>query len=75
MKKTAKSKAEERFAAIRKRDKQALNEKEKTRMETAKHVANLRALRLARETTGKDTAVAAAKADVSVSLPQAHRHS
>ncbi len=49
MSKSAKSTAEEKFAAIQKKDKQVLNEMEKARLENAEKVANLRALRLAKE--------------------------
>ena len=49
MSKSAKSTAEEKFAAIQKKDKQVLNEKDKARLENAEKVANLRALRLAKE--------------------------
>jgi hypothetical protein len=53
MLKTAKSRAEEQFTATLKKDKQALNEKEKARQEIAEHVARLRALRLAKEAADK----------------------
>ena len=49
MSKSAKSTAEEKFAAIQKKDKQVLNEKDKARLENAEKMANLRALRLAKE--------------------------
>ena len=48
MSKSAKSTSEEKFAAIQKKDKQVL-EKDKARLENAEKVANLRALRLAKE--------------------------
>ena len=48
MLKRVKSKAEEQFAAIQKKDKQALKEREKARQERAEHVANLRTLRIAK---------------------------
>ena len=51
--KTARLTAEEQFAATQKKDKRALNEKEKARQEIAEHVASLRALRLAKETADK----------------------
>ena len=54
MLKSAKSRAEEQFAATRKKDKQALKEKEKARQESAEHVAKLRALRLAKEAGDKE---------------------
>ena len=46
MLKSVKSRAEEQFAASKKKEKQFLNEKEKARLESAKKVARLRALRL-----------------------------
>ena len=58
--KSVKSRAEEQFAATQKKDKPALNEKEKARQERAEHVASLRALRLAKEAADKE---AAEKAD------------
>ncbi len=79
MSKSAKSRAEERFAATQKKDKPALNEKEKARQEEAKHVASLRALRLAKEAADKEAAEkaaaekAAAKNKKPSRLPQAHR--
>ncbi len=79
MRKSAKSRAEEQFAATQKKAKQALNEKEKARQERAEHVASLRALRLAKEATDKEAAEeaaaekAAAKNKKPSRLPQAHR--
>ena len=79
MLKTAKSRAEEQFAATQKKDKQALKEKEKVRQERAEHVASLRALRLAKEAADKKAAEkaaaekAAAKSKKPSPLPQAHR--
>ncbi len=46
---TVRSRAEEQFAATQKKNKPALNEKEKAWQERAEHVASLRALRLAKE--------------------------
>ena len=43
MQKSVKSTAEEKFAAIQKKDKQALTDREKTRQAEAKHTAKLRA--------------------------------
>ncbi len=60
MLKSAKSRAEERFAATQKKDKQVLKEREKIRQEKAEHVAGLRALRLAKEAADKQAEVAAA---------------
>ena len=56
MLKSVKSRAEEQFAATRKKDKQALKEKEKARQERAEHTARLRALRLAKEAVDKKAA-------------------
>ena len=53
MSKSAKSTAEEKFAAIQKKAKQVLNEKDKARLENTEKVANLRALRLAKEAVDK----------------------
>tara|TARA_B100001971_G_scaffold188283_1_gene189531 strand:- start:217 stop:462 length:246 start_codon:yes stop_codon:yes gene_type:complete len=77
--KSAKSKAEVQFAATQKKDKQALKGKKKAQQEKAKHVARLRALRLAKEADDKETAEkaaaekAAAKKKKPSRLPQAHR--
>ncbi len=60
MLKSVKSRAEEQFAAIQKKDKQAPKGKKKAEQERAKHVAGLRALRLAKEAADKE---AAEKAD------------
>ncbi len=80
MLKSVKSRAEEQFAATQKKGKKALKEKEKARLERAKHVADLRALRLAKEAADKKAAdeaaaeKAAAKKKKPSRLPQAHRH-
>ncbi len=58
--KSARSRAEAQFAATQKKDKQALKAKEKAWQETEKKVANLRALRLAKEAADKDAAERAA---------------
>ena len=60
MLKSVKSRADEQFAATQKKDKQALNEKEKARQKRAEHVASLRALRLAKEAADKKAAMKAA---------------
>ncbi len=60
MLRSAKSRAEEQFAATQKKDKQALKEKEKARQKSAEHVAGLRALRLAKEAAEKRAAEKAA---------------
>ncbi len=78
--KSAKSRAEELFAATQKKDKRALNEKEIARQERAERVASLRALRLAKEAADKkaaenaDAEKAAAKNKKPSRLPQAHRY-
>ncbi len=56
MSKSTITRAEEQFAATQKKDKKALKEKEKAQQEKAGHVANLRALRLAKEATEKKAA-------------------
>ncbi len=79
MVKSAKSRAEEQFAATQKKDKQALNEREEARQAEAEHMASLRALRLAKEAADKKVAeeaaieTAAAKKKKPSRLPQAHR--
>jgi len=60
MLKTAKSKAEQQFAATQKKDKQAQKEKEKSRQAKSDHIAGLRALRLAKEAADEKTAAEAA---------------
>ncbi len=80
MLKSVKSSAEEKFAAIQKKDKNPPNEKESARQERAEHVASLRALRLAKEAADKEAAdkeaaeKAAAKKKKPSRLPRAHRH-
>ncbi len=80
MVKSVKSRAEEKFAAIQKKDKQAPKGKAKALQERAEHVARLRALRLAKEADDKKAAEeaaaekAAAKNKKPKRLPQAHRH-
>ncbi len=54
MLKSAKSRAEEKFAATQKKDEQALKEKEKARQDRAEQVSRLRALRLAKEAADKE---------------------
>jgi len=49
-----KSRAEEKFAAIQKKDKQALTEREKAWQQKMEHTASLRALRLAKEAADKE---------------------
>ena len=60
MSKSAKSRAEEQFAAIQKKDKLVVKEKEKAEQERADHVARLRSLRLAKEAADKKAAADAA---------------
>lgn len=66
MQKSLRSTAEEKFAAIQKKDKQALSDREKARQKDAEHVAKLRGLRLAKEAADREAsekeAAAAAKA-------------
>ncbi len=79
MLKSVKTKAEEMFAATQKKGKKALKEKEKALQERAKHVADLLAIRLAKEAADKEAAKkaaaekAAAKKKKPSRLPQAHR--
>jgi len=57
-----KSKAEQLFAASQKKTEVALKEKEKEQLERAGHIANLRALRMAKESAEKkESDIAAAK--------------
>ncbi len=76
---SVKSRAEEKFAAIQKKDKQTLKEKEKALQERTEHVARLRALRLAKEAADKKAAEetaaekTAAKNKKPSRLPQTHR--
>ncbi len=78
MVKSVKSWADKQFAATQKKDKQALKGKEKALQERAEHVANLKALRLAKEADDKKAAEeataekAAAKKKKSSRLPRAH---
>ncbi len=51
---TMKSRAEEKFAATQKNDKQALTEREKAWQQRMEHTARLRALRLAKEAADKE---------------------
>ena len=51
---TMKSRAEEKFAATQKKDKQALTEREKAWQQRMEHTAKLRALRLAKEAADKE---------------------
>lgn len=48
--------AEEQFAAIQKKAKKVLDEKEELEQERADHVAKLRAMRLAKETADREAA-------------------
>ena len=59
MARSAKSKAEEKFAQLQKQQRRALKEREKVQQERTEKVARLRALRLAKEADDK----AAAKAE------------
>ena len=53
---SAKSKAEEKFAATQKKAARALQEDEKIRHERTEHMAKLRALRLAKEAADQEAA-------------------
>ena len=59
MLKRVKSKAEEQFAAIQKKDKQALLDKESAHDERDTKIRRLKALRLAKEATDRKAAAAA----------------
>lgn len=54
--KTTKSMAEEQFAAVQRQAKRAQTEHEVALQERAEHIAKLRALRLAKEATDRETA-------------------
>ncbi len=56
MVKSVKSWADKQFAATQKKDKQALKGKKKEQQERAEHVANLKALRLAKDAADKEAA-------------------
>ncbi len=75
MLKPARSRAEKLFTATQKKDNQLLKEKEKAQQERAKHLATLRALRLAKEAADKEAAAekGAAKNEMPSPLPQVHR--
>jgi len=55
------SRAEEKFTASQKKDRRALDVRELARQERAKKIANLRALRLAKEATERAAAAGAAE--------------
>ncbi len=74
MKKLVMSRADEQFAATQKKDNQARKERDKASQERAKHVASLKALRLAKEADDKIAAEKAATKNKKPSrLPQVHR--
>jgi hypothetical protein len=79
MQKSARARAEERFAATQKKGKEALNEKEKARQEITKRMAKQKALRLAKEAADKEAAATveaateAADSETPPRLPQVHR--
>ncbi len=54
MLKPARSRAEKLFTATQKKDDQLLKEKEKAQQKRVKHLASLRALRLAKEAADKE---------------------
>ena len=62
MLKSVKTRAEEQFTATQKKDKQAFKEMNKAERERAKHVASLKALRLAKEAADKEAAAEKAAA-------------
>jgi hypothetical protein len=75
MMKLVKSRAEEQFAATQKKDNLARKDKDKASQERAKHVASLKALRLAKEADDKIAAAekATPKNKKPSRKPQAHR--
>jgi hypothetical protein len=75
MMKSARSRAEEQFAATRKKDQHVLKEKEKAEQARAEHMASLRALRLAKEAADKKAAAehAAARKKKPSRSPRADR--
>jgi len=79
MQKSARARAEERFAATQKKGKEALNEKEKARQEITKRMAKQKALRLAKEAADKEAAASveaeaeAGDSETPQRLPQVHR--
>ncbi len=75
MLKSARSRAEEQFAATQKKAKQALNKKDKAREEIAERMAKQRTLRLAKEAADKEAAAekGAAKNEMPAPVPQVHR--
>ncbi len=75
MLKSARARAEERFAATQKKAKQALNKKDKARQEIAERMARQRALRLAKEAADKEAAAekGAAKNEMPSPVRQGHR--
>ena len=56
MLKSVKTSAEAKFAATQKKNKQVLKGKKKEQQERAEHVANLKALRLAKDAADKEAA-------------------
>jgi hypothetical protein len=73
--KSARSKAEEKFAATQKKFKQAAKEREKVRQKELERTANLRALRLAKEAAEQENAEVKepAKNKTASNSPQAPR--
>jgi hypothetical protein len=74
MRNTVKLRAEEQFAAIQKKAKQTLTEKEEAQQENREHTVSLRALRLAKEVADKEAAdkEATTKNNKPSRLPQGH---
>ena len=74
MRKSVRSRAEEKFAATQKKGKQVLKEKEKAQQEITERMARQRALRLAKEAADKEAAEkGAAKNEMPSPLRQVHR--
>ena len=76
MLKSAKSRAEEQFTATQKKDKQALQEKEKAKLDNAEKTARLKALRLAAKNSGGDAAAPddAADSELDSAAPTTQTH-
>jgi len=69
MQKTVKSKAEEKYAAILKKDQQAMADRDQKRLVEAAHVAKLRGLRLAKQAADKEAAELAETAKKEAAKP------
>ena len=75
MLKSVKSRAEEQFTATQKKDKQALAEKEKAKIDSAEKTARLKALRLASADSEKNPSDSETAGEAKSAAPttQAHR--